>query len=102
METSDLIVKKDFSLQYFVGFQKDFLESLKKTLGSTKTLTESAAVSCVKLCKAATYMRPEDNSVLCFLVLTILNELKVSIDIDNIILALQYLVWAWAFVRVEG
>ena len=32
---------------------------------------------CVKLCKVATYMKPEDNSVLCFLVVTMLNELKV-------------------------
>jgi neurofibromin 1 len=59
--------------------QKEFLDSLKKALTSTKTLSESAAVSSVKLCKAASYMRPEDNSVLCFLVLTILNELKVNV-----------------------
>ena len=57
--------------------QKEFLDHLKKALTSTKTLTESAAVVCVKLCKVATYMRPEDNSVLCFLVVTMLNELKV-------------------------
>lgn len=56
--------------------KKEFLDHLKKALTSTKTLTESAAVVCVKLCKVATYMRPEDNSVLCFLVVTMLNELK--------------------------
>ena len=50
---------------------------MKKALTSTKNLTESAAVVCVKLCKVATYMKPEDNSVLCFLVVTMLNELKV-------------------------
>lgn len=57
--------------------QKEFLDHLKKALTSTKTLTESAAVVCVKLCKVATYIKPEDNSVLCFLVVTMLNELKV-------------------------
>ncbi|XP_020613799.1 neurofibromin-like [Orbicella faveolata] len=56
--------------------KKEFLDHLKKALTSTKHLTESAAVVCVKLCKVATYMKPEDNSVLCFLVVTMLNELK--------------------------
>ncbi|XP_048582480.1 neurofibromin-like isoform X2 [Nematostella vectensis] len=56
--------------------KKEFLDGVKKALTGTKNLTESAAVVSVKLCKAANYMRPEDNSVLCFLVLNILNELK--------------------------
>lgn len=56
--------------------KKEFLDHLKKALNSTKHLTESAAVVCVKLCKVATYMKPEDNSVLCFLVVSMLNELK--------------------------
>ncbi|XP_044178514.1 neurofibromin-like isoform X2 [Acropora millepora] len=56
--------------------KKEFLDHLKKALTSTKTLTEIAAVVCVNLCKVATYMKPEDNSVLCFLVVEILNELK--------------------------
>ena len=66
----------DFSSNLYFS-QKEFLDHLKKALTSTKTLTESAAVVCVKLCKVATYMKPEDNSVLCFLVVTMLNELKV-------------------------
>ena len=62
---------------FFWLLQKEFLDHLKKALTSTKTLTEIAAVVCVNLCKVATYMKPEDNSVLCFLVVEILNELKV-------------------------
>lgn len=56
--------------------KRDFLQHLRTALTSAKTLSESAAIACVKLCKCATYVRPEDNSVLCFLVLTVMNELK--------------------------
>ena len=58
--------------------QREFLENLKTALTSMKALTESSAIACVKLCKCATYVKPEDNSVLCFLVVTVMNELKVS------------------------
>lgn len=52
---------------------------MKTALTSAKGLTESSAIACVKLCKCATYVKPEDNSVLCFLVLTVMNELKVGV-----------------------
>ena len=58
-------------------WQREFLQNLKTALTSAKGLTESSAIACVKLCKCATYVKPEDNSVLCFLVLTVMNELKV-------------------------
>ena len=70
-----------FVLFILLCHQKEFLDHLKKALNSTKHLTESAAVVCVKLCKVATYMKPEDNSVLCFLVVSMLNELKVQYEL---------------------
>ncbi|TRY54116.1 hypothetical protein DNTS_031164 [Danionella cerebrum] len=54
--------------------KKSFVESLRKALGQhsgSKQLTESAAVACVKLCKACTYINWEDNSVIFLLVQSI-------------------------------
>lgn len=63
--------------------QKLFLESLRKALtgqGGSKQLTESAAIACVKLCKASTYINWEDHSVIFLLVQSIVVDLKVSIS----------------------
>uniref|UniRef100_A0A8C1XIR4 Neurofibromin n=1 Tax=Cyprinus carpio TaxID=7962 RepID=A0A8C1XIR4_CYPCA len=43
---------------------------------SSRQLTESAAVACVKLCKACTYINWEDNSVIFLLVQSIVMDLK--------------------------
>ncbi|XP_066520805.1 neurofibromin isoform X2 [Hoplias malabaricus] len=59
--------------------KKLFLDSLRKALaghGSSKQLTESAAIACVKLCKASTYINWEDNSVIFLLVQSIVVDLK--------------------------
>lgn len=57
-----------------------FLESVKKSLtshSSSKQLTEAAAVSCVHLCKASTYINILDsNNVIFTLVQSIINDLK--------------------------
>uniref|UniRef100_A0AAY5LD07 Neurofibromin n=1 Tax=Esox lucius TaxID=8010 RepID=A0AAY5LD07_ESOLU len=59
--------------------KKLFWESLRKALagqGVSKQLTESAAVACVKLCKASTYINWEDNLVVFQLVQSIVVDLK--------------------------
>ncbi len=67
---------------YFVVFNRShFVDSLRKALGqhsSSRQLTESAAVACVKLCKACTYINWEDNSVIFLLVQSIVMDLKVK------------------------
>ncbi|XP_048468774.1 neurofibromin isoform X1 [Rhincodon typus] len=59
--------------------KKLFLDNLKKALaghGGSRQLTESAAIACVKLCKASTYISWEDNSVICFQVQSMVVDLK--------------------------
>ncbi|KAM4627329.1 neurofibromin isoform 7-T7 [Polymixia lowei] len=59
--------------------KKLFLDSLRKALagqGGSKQLTESAAIACVKLCKASTYINWEDHSVIFLLVQSIVMDLK--------------------------
>ncbi|KAG8587294.1 hypothetical protein GDO81_005630 [Engystomops pustulosus] len=59
--------------------KKLFLENLRKALtghGVGKPLTESAAIACVKLCKASTYVNWEDNSVIFHLVQSLVIDLK--------------------------
>ncbi|XP_066552238.1 neurofibromin isoform X3 [Amia ocellicauda] len=59
--------------------KKLFLENLRKALaghGTSKQLTESAAIACVKLCKASTYINWEDHSVIFLLVQSIVVDLK--------------------------
>ncbi|XP_031429635.1 neurofibromin isoform X2 [Clupea harengus] len=59
--------------------KKLFLDNLRKALtghGGSKQLTESAAIACVKLCKASTYINWEDNSVIFLLVQSIVVDLK--------------------------
>eukprot|EP00069_Balaena_mysticetus_P001885 bmy_15637T0 len=59
--------------------KKLFLDSLRKALaghGGSRQLTESAAVACVKLCKASTYINWEDNSVIFLLVQSMVVDLK--------------------------
>ncbi|XP_063809730.1 neurofibromin isoform X8 [Pseudophryne corroboree] len=60
-------------------YRKLFLESLRKALtghGVGKPLTESAAIACVKLCKASTYVNWEDHSVIFHLVQSLVIDLK--------------------------
>uniref|UniRef100_T1J6E5 Neurofibromin n=1 Tax=Strigamia maritima TaxID=126957 RepID=T1J6E5_STRMM len=60
--------------------KKQFLDSVKKSLiphGTSKQLTEAAAVTCVKLCKVSMYINSSDNSNVIFsLVQCIINDLK--------------------------
>ncbi|KAM6970361.1 neurofibromin-like [Aplochiton taeniatus] len=59
--------------------KKVFLDSLRKALighGGSKQLTESAAIACVKLCKASTYIDWKDHSVIFLLVQSIVADLK--------------------------
>ncbi|XP_069040600.1 neurofibromin isoform X7 [Lepisosteus oculatus] len=59
--------------------KKLFLDNLRKALtghGGSKQLTESAAIACVKLCKASTYINWEDHSVIFLLVQSMVVDLK--------------------------
>ncbi|XP_053279341.1 neurofibromin isoform X6 [Pleuronectes platessa] len=59
--------------------KKLFLDSLRKALagqGGGKQLMESAAIACVKLCKASTYINWEDHSTIFLLVQSIVIDLK--------------------------
>ncbi|XP_075993756.1 neurofibromin isoform X2 [Genypterus blacodes] len=59
--------------------KKLFLDSLRKALagqGGSKQLMESAAIACVKLCKASTYINWEDHSTIFLLVQSIVMDLK--------------------------
>ncbi len=61
--------------------KKQFIDSIKKALvshgGSSKTVTEAAVVTCVKLCKSATYINILDsNNVIFSLVQTVIGDLK--------------------------
>ncbi|XP_037896099.1 neurofibromin isoform X1 [Glossina fuscipes] len=64
---------KDFSA-------KQFVESVKRGLGPhspSKQVTESAAITCVKLCKASTYVNISDsNNAIFKLVQYVINDLK--------------------------
>lgn len=61
--------------------KRQFIENVKKALvphSSSKQLTEAAAVTCVKLCKASTYINILDsNNVVFVLVQSIINDLKI-------------------------
>lgn len=58
------------------------MEGIKRGLGahaSSKQLTESAAIACVKLCKASTYINICDSNNVTFqLVQSVINDLKVK------------------------
>ncbi|XP_055698239.1 neurofibromin isoform X6 [Phlebotomus papatasi] len=60
--------------------KRHFVEGIKKGLGShasSKQLTESAAIACVKLCKASTYINIADSNNVTFqLVQSVINDLK--------------------------
>nr|XP_023020941.1 neurofibromin isoform X3 [Leptinotarsa decemlineata] len=60
--------------------KKMFIDNIKRCLGphgNSKQLTEAAAVTCVKLCKASTYINILDsNNVAFVLVQSIINDLK--------------------------
>ncbi|XP_022666414.1 neurofibromin-like isoform X2 [Varroa destructor] len=60
--------------------KRQFMDSIKKALlphGASKQLTEGAAVTCVKLCKASTYINILDSTNVMFvLVQSIMQDLK--------------------------
>ena len=61
--------------------KKHFMEGIKRGLvshSSSKQLTEAAAISCVKLCKASTYINyiNDSNNVTFQLVQSVINDLK--------------------------
>ena len=65
-------------------FQKMFIDELKKAItshhGMSKQLTEGAAATCVKLCKASTYINITDRTnVLFVLVQSVVQDLKVGL-----------------------
>lgn len=59
---------------------KQFLESVKRGIGPhspSKQVTESAAIACVKLCKASTYVNISDsNNTIFKLVQYVINDIK--------------------------
>jgi len=61
--------------------KKHFIDAIKKSLqshgSSNKSMIEAGAITCVKLCKAATYINVLDsNNVIFSLVQTVINDLK--------------------------
>ncbi|XP_073994395.1 neurofibromin 1 isoform X2 [Rhodnius prolixus] len=59
--------------------KKQFVESVKRSIGphtTSKQLTEAAAVTCVKLCKASTYISRNAVNVAFTLVQNIISDLK--------------------------
>lgn len=62
--------------------KKAFVDGIKKGLSSSsssKQLTESAAIACVKLCKASTFINISDSTNVTFqLVQTVIKDLKVN------------------------
>lgn len=63
--------------------KKQFIDAIKRGIGphgnSSKQLTEAAAVTCVKLCKASTYINNKDSNNVAFtLVQSVINDLKVN------------------------
>ena len=61
--------------------KKHFIDAIKKSLqshgSSNKSMIEAGAITCVKLCKAATYINVLDsNNVIFSLVQTVINNLK--------------------------
>ncbi|XP_077293081.1 neurofibromin 1 [Arctopsyche grandis] len=60
--------------------KKHFIDAVKRGLGpqaNSKQLTEAAVVTCVKLCKASTYINISDSSNVTFaLVQSVINDLK--------------------------
>ena len=60
--------------------KKHFIDAVKKSLqchGSNKAVVEAGAITCVKLCKAATYINVLDsNNVIFNVVQTVINDLK--------------------------
>lgn len=65
--------------------KKQFIDSIKRAVAAqsgSRQLTEAAAVTCVKLCKASTYINILDsNNVVFTLVQSVINDLKVSEDV---------------------
>lgn len=64
--------------------KKQFIDAVKRCISphgnSSKQLTEAAAVTCVKLCKASTYINILDSNNVAFtLVQSVINDLKVLI-----------------------
>lgn len=63
--------------------KKAFVDGIKKGLSSSsssKQLTESAAIACVKLCKASTFINISDSNNVTFqLVQTVIKDLKVNL-----------------------
>lgn len=61
--------------------KKQFIDGVKRAVGphsTSKQQTEAAAVTCVKLCKASTYINIQDSSNVAFiLVQSVINDLKV-------------------------
>lgn len=59
--------------------KKQFIDSVKRGLGmhgsSSKQLVEAAAVTCIKLCKASTYINNLDSNVIFTLVQHVMNDL---------------------------
>lgn len=71
--------------------KKQFIDSIKRGVGphgnSSKQLTEAAAVTCVKLCKASTYINILDSNNVAFtLVQSVINDLKVRFTFVYIII----------------
>ncbi|CAG2065191.1 unnamed protein product, partial [Timema podura] len=60
--------------------KKQFIDSVKRAVGphsTSKQLTEASAVTCVKLCKASTYINILDSNNVAFtLVQSVINDLK--------------------------
>lgn len=85
--------------------KKQFIDAVKRGVGphsnSSKQLTEAAAVTCVKLCKASTYINILDSNNVAFtLVQSVINDLKVCANFFLyfiLCLTIAYFCITWRF-----
>lgn len=85
------VVFPEYFLKYcfvFQMFQKMFIDEVKKAIashhGGSKQMIEGAAITCVRLCKASTYISINDRlNVLFTFVQSIINDLKVCTFLEN-------------------
>lgn len=60
--------------------KKQFIETIKRSISphaNNKQLAELSAITCVRLCKASTYVSHHDSAIVVTFIQTVLHDLKV-------------------------
>ncbi|KAG8232722.1 hypothetical protein J437_LFUL013315, partial [Ladona fulva] len=85
--------------------KKHFIDSIKRAVGphGTNKYTEAAALTCVKLCKASTYISNLDpNNVAFTLVQSVINDLKLKNLASKVLFALSLNFFGAVFNRISA